>query len=77
MRPSVRRLQEQYQDQIDFHELNVDQSSTIDLARQYQVSGIPLIILLDPQGNLIGRLEGFQDDAMLQAAIDDLLASAN
>jgi thioredoxin-related protein len=73
MRPSVRRLQEQYADQIDFYELNIDASSTIDLAREYRVSGIPLIVLLDPQGNTVQRLEGFQTDDMLDAAIEDLL----
>jgi thioredoxin-related protein len=73
MRPSVRRIEEAYQDLIDFHILNVDHISTRDLAIQYRVSGIPLIVLLDAAGNEAQRLEGYQTEAMLQAAVEALI----
>lgn len=74
MRPSVRRVEEAYQDRVDFHILNVDHFSTSELARQYQVSAIPLIVLLDVDGNEVLRLVGFQEQATLEAALDDMLA---
>ncbi len=73
MRPSVRRLEEQYQDQVDFHLLNVDHLSSRDLALRYQVSAIPNIVLLDAQGNLVGQMVGFQTEAQLRTAIEQLL----
>ena len=73
MRPSVRRLEEQYQDRVDFHLLNIDHLSSRDLALRYQVSAIPNIVLLDAQGNLVGQMIGFQTEAQLQAAIEQLL----
>jgi thiol-disulfide isomerase/thioredoxin len=75
MRPSVRRLEETYDSQIEFDILNVDYLSTRDLAIQYQVQFIPLIVLLDANGNLVERLEGYQTEEQLQAAVERLLSS--
>ncbi len=74
MRPSVRRLEEAYADRVTFHILNADLLSTRDLAYRYQVSAIPLIVLLDSDGTLVERLVGFQTEEQLQAALDRLLA---
>jgi len=74
MRPSVRRLEETYADRVTFDILNVDLLSTRDLAYQYEVSAIPLIVLLDAEGSLVERLVGFQTEEQLQAALDRLLA---
>ena len=74
MRPSVRRLEEAYAGQVDFDALNVDLLSTRDLAVQYQVQFIPLIVLLDANGNLVTRLEGYQSEEQLQAAVASLVA---
>ena len=75
MRPSVRRLQELYADQVDFDILNVDHLSTRDLAIQYQVSAIPLVILLDADGNVVQRMEGYHTEEELIAAVERLLQS--
>ena len=75
MRPSVRRIEEQYQDRIDFHILNVDHPSTQPWAKKYHVSGIPMIVLLDAQGDVFDILLGYQDEADLAAALDKLLAA--
>ena len=76
MRPSVRRLEEAYAGQVEFDVLNVDYLSTRDLAMQYQVQFIPLIVLLDANGNLVARLEGYQSEEQLQAAIESLLGNS-
>ncbi len=73
MRPSVRRLEETYSDRIEFDILNVDQASTNALAAQYHVTGIPMIVLLDAQGQTVKTLIGFQTDAQLEAAVALLL----
>jgi len=74
MRSSVRRLEETYQGRIDFHILNVDHRSTNDLANRYQVHGIPMIVLLDAQGDVFKALLGYQTEEQLTTVIDDLLA---
>ncbi|GAB4407888.1 MAG: hypothetical protein Kow00106_00850 [Anaerolineae bacterium] len=75
MRPSVRRLEEQYQDRVDFHILSVDRPSSQPLVQQYQAHAIPLIILLDADGHLVRRLSGYQTEEQLVAAIEALLAT--
>ena len=74
MRPSVRRVEAMYGDRIDFHILNVDDYATNALAEKYQVRGIPMIVLLDAQGQLVTTLFGYQEEAQLIAAIERLLA---
>lgn len=77
MRSSVRRLEETYQDRIDFHILNVDQRSTFDLAAKYQVRGIPMIVLLDAHGDVYKTLFGYQTESQLTTAVEALLALAD
>jgi thioredoxin-related protein len=73
MRPSVRRIEETYSGQLDFHVLNIDERSTLDLATKYQVTGIPLIVLLDSQGKEFARLLGYQEESQLRRAVEALL----
>jgi thioredoxin-related protein len=73
MRPSVRRIEETYQDQIDFHVLNVDDLSTQPLLDQYQVQGIPTIVLLNAQGEVVNILLGYQTEDQLVAQVEALL----
>jgi thiol-disulfide isomerase/thioredoxin len=73
MRPSVIRIEEQYQDRIDFHILNVDDVSTHDLAARYEVLAIPTVVLLDSEGQTVKIMVGYQTEDQLAAAVDDLL----
>jgi thioredoxin-related protein len=73
MRPSVRRLEETYSDRVDFHTLNVDNYSTTPLANQYQVIGIPMIVLLDADGEIFETYLGYMDEDALIAAVEALL----
>ncbi len=75
MRPSVRRLEEDYRGQVDFHILNVDLISTRDLAVRYGVTGIPHIILLDAEGEVVQELFGYQPEERLRAALTRLVGS--
>lgn len=74
MRSSVRRLEETYNDRVDFHILNVDQYSTTPLANRYQVIGIPMIVLLDADGEVFETYLGFFEEDALIAAVEALLA---
>ncbi|GAB4575483.1 MAG: hypothetical protein Kow0077_27230 [Anaerolineae bacterium] len=74
MRPSVRRLEAAFADQVDFHILNVDLLSTRDLAMRYQVSSIPNIVLLDGEGNLVQQMVGYQTEEALFEAVERLIA---
>ena len=73
MRPSVRRIEETYQDRVDFHILNTDNYSTTPLADQYRVIGIPTIILLDANGDVFERYLGYLTEDELTAAVEALL----
>lgn len=74
MRPSVRRIEELYQDRIDFHVLNVDELASQPLMEQYHVQGIPLIVLLNAEGEIINLLLGYQTEEQLIAQVEALLA---
>jgi thioredoxin-like negative regulator of GroEL len=75
MRPSVRRLEEAYQDRVDFHILNIDHHTTAELAIKYQVAGIPMIVLLDSNGDPFRVMVGPQTEEDLFAAVEALLAA--
>lgn len=75
MRSSVRRVEELYQDRVDFHLLNTDDVANQPLAMQYRITGIPTIILLDAQGEVVDMLVGFQTEDQLIAALNRLLES--
>jgi thioredoxin-related protein len=70
----VRRLEAQYQDQVDFQAIDIDQPAAHDLAVRYGVAGIPTIVLLDSEGNVFKLLPGDQSEDQLAAAIEALLA---
>jgi thioredoxin-related protein len=73
MRSSVRRLENTYDDQIDFHILNFDLASSQDLAIKYRVPGIPFIVLLDVEGEVFNTLLGYQTEEQLIEAVEALL----
>ncbi len=75
MRPSVRRLEETYKDRVDFHVLNIDYLSNRDLANKYRAVGIPMIVLLDSEGDIFQTLFGYQTEEDLIAAVEALLAN--
>jgi thioredoxin-related protein len=74
MRSSVGRLEKTYSEQLDFHVLNIDHLSTRDLTTKYHIVGIPMIVLLDAQGDVFRTLFGFQTEEQLIAAVEALLA---
>jgi thioredoxin-like negative regulator of GroEL len=76
MKPFVKDMEEKYSDRVTFWEIDVDNMASGPLNRQYQVVGIPLVVLLDAQGKTVQRLEGYQPEAELDAAIGALLGQS-
>ena len=74
MRPSVRWLEENYHDRIDFHWLNFDDPGNAALIEQYRVTGVPTVVLLDADGNLVQKYVGYMDKEQLIQIVEDLLA---
>jgi thiol-disulfide isomerase/thioredoxin len=74
MLPSVRQLEQQYKDRVDFHILNVDHAANRAIVYKYRAYGIPLTVLLDAKGLVVRRIRGHQDEAALTAALEWLLA---
>ncbi len=69
--PIFERVTDSFGDKIKVARFNTDENQS--LASEYQVSGIPCVLLFDKEGKLKGRVSGAVPDAALKAAIDEIL----
>ncbi len=74
MRPSVRWLEEAYHDRVDFHDLNFDNAANAALIERFRITGVPTVVLLDAQGNFVGKYVGYLSKEELIAVVEALLA---
>lgn len=74
MAPDIQTLKQDYQDQINFVMLNVDNSKWLPEILRYQVDGIPQFVFLDPQGAAIASTVGQQPRTILAANLSALAA---
>ncbi len=74
MRPSVRWLEENYHDRVDFHWLNFDNLSNAALIERYRVTAVPTVVLLDADGRLVQKYVGYMNKAQLIQIVEALLA---
>jgi len=72
MAPKVSALKEEYEEEINFVFLNVDNQKWDNYIRKYEVNGIPQVNLFDREGNLISTLIGKQEEIKIRDAIDNL-----
>jgi thioredoxin-related protein len=63
MRPLVAKLEANCSGKVDFAILNVDNPSTNELSRQYDVRTIPRFILLDGEGRIVQQWIGSGDES--------------
>ena len=72
MAPKVSSLKKEYEKDINFVFLNVDNQKWNNYVRKFEVNGIPQVNLFDRRGNLISTFIGKQKEAKIKESLDDL-----
>ena len=72
MAPKVSTLKDEYEKDINFVFLNVDNQKWDNYIRQFSVNGIPQVNLFDENGNLISTFIGKQEEKTIRRSIDQL-----
>ena len=72
MAPKVSSLKEEYEKDINFVFLNVDNQKWDSYIRKFNVNGIPQVNLLDRHGNLVSTFIGKQEELKIRDSIDKL-----
>ena len=72
MAPKVSALKNEYEKEINFVFLNVDNPKWDNYIRKYEVNGIPQVNLFDKKGNLISTFIGKQKELTIRDSIDQL-----
>ena len=72
MAPKVSALKEEYEKDINFVFLNVDNQKWENYIRKYEVNGIPQVSLFDREGNLKSTLIGKQEEFTIKESLDHL-----
>ena len=69
MAPKVSSLKEEYEKDINFVFLNVDNQKWSNYVRKFDVNGIPQVNLFDRKGNLISTFIGKQEELTIRDSI--------
>jgi len=72
MASTVSALKDEYEKDINFVFLNVDNQKWNKYIRKFDVNGIPQVDLFDKKGNLISTFIGKQEERTIQDSIDRL-----
>ena len=72
MAPKVSALKEEYEKDVNFVFLNVDNQKWDNYIRKFHVNGIPQVNLFEREGNLISTFVGKQEDITIRNAIDQI-----
>jgi len=72
MAPQVSALKEEYEKDINFVFLNVDNQKWGNYIQKFAVNGIPQVNLFDKKGNLISTFIGKQDEIKIRESINNL-----
>ena len=72
MAPKVSALKEEYEKDINFVFLNVDNQKWENYIRKFDVNGIPQVNLFDRKGNLKSTFIGKQEELTIKESIDQL-----
>ena len=76
MAPKISVLKEEYEKDINFVFLNVDNQKWDNYIRKFDVNGIPQVNLFDRKGNLISTFIGKQEEKTIRSSIDQLSREA-
>ena len=72
MAPQVSALKEEYEKDVNFVFLNVDNQKWGSYINKFAVNGIPQVNLFDKKGNLIYTFVGKQDEIKIRESINNL-----
>ena len=72
MAPQVSVLRDEYEKDINFVFLNVDNQKWANYIQKFDVNGIPQVNLFDKKGNLISTFIGKQDEMKIRKSINYL-----
>ena len=72
MAPKVYALKEEYQKDVNFVFLNVDNQKWDNYIRKFNVNGIPQVNLFDEKGNLISTFIGQQKEITIEESLASL-----
>ena len=72
MAPKVSALKDEYEKDINFVFLNVDNQKWNNYIRKFDVNGIPQVNLFDSNGNLVSTIIGKQEELKIRDSIDKL-----
>ena len=72
MAPKVSAFKDEYEKDINFVFLNVDNQKWANYIRQFSVNGIPQVNLFDEKGYLISTFIGKQEEKTIRRSIDQL-----
>ena len=77
MAPEVTELKKDFDSEMNFVFLNVDNPKWDKFVKQFKVNGIPQINIIDSQSNLLATLTGLQEGNTLKESIKYLIAKDN
>ena len=72
MAPQVSAFKDEYEKDINFVFLNVDNQKWINYIQKFAVNGIPQVNLFDKKGNLVSTFIGQQDELKIRESINNL-----
>ncbi len=76
MAPKVSALKNEFEEDINFVFLNVDNQKWDNYIRKFDVNGIPQVNLFDRNGNLISSYIGKQEELIIKDSLNQLLGEA-
>ena len=77
MAPKVYALKEEYEKDVNFVFLNVDNQKWDNYIRKFDVNGIPQINLFDEKGNLLSTFIGKQKEITIKESLANLKSATN
>ena len=77
MAPQVSAFKDEYEKDINFVFLNVDNQKWGNYIQKFSVNGIPQVNLFDTKGNLISTFIGKQDEIKIRESINNLKKEHN
>ena len=72
MAPNINALKDEYEKDVNFVFLNVDNQKWDNYIRKFDVNGIPQVNLFDEKGNLISTFIGKQNEITIKESLSNL-----